>query len=88
MSRITASQAIARLARPMEFLESAHNWFVRLLDYVVFYRLQFVLAVESWRRRHGPSLRSWIETIGEHEALAALVYRESLSITLQSFNLA
>jgi hypothetical protein len=72
LSGITASRAIARLARPMEFLESAHNWFVRLLDYVVFYRLQFVLAVESWRRRHGPLLRTWIQTIGELEALAAL----------------
>ncbi len=56
----------------MEYLESAHNWFIRIFDFVIFYRLQFVLAAESWRRRYGPSLRQWLETVGELEALAAL----------------
>jgi len=69
---VLPSQAIARLNRRVEFLESAHNLFVRVFDFVIFYRLQFVLAAESWRRRHGRSLRQWIETVGELEALAAL----------------
>jgi MutS domain V len=69
---ILPSQAIVRLSRRVEFLESAHNLFVRVFDLFVFYRLQFVLAVESWRRRHGRSLRLWIQTVGELEALAAL----------------
>jgi hypothetical protein len=69
---ILPSQAIVRLNRRVEFLESAHNLFVRVFDFVVFYRLQFVLAVESWRRRYGRSLRMWIQTVGELEALAAL----------------
>ncbi len=67
-----ASQAIARLNRRVEYLQSAHNLFVRIFDPVVFYRLQFVLATERWRRRYGRSLRMWIETVGELEALAAL----------------
>ena len=62
------SQAIAKLNRWVEFLESAHNLFVRIFDLVIFYRLQFVLAAESWRRRFGPSLRVWLETVGELEA--------------------
>jgi MutS domain V len=69
---VLPSQAIARLNRRVEFLESAHNLFVRVFDFVIFYRLQFVLAAESWRRRHGRSLRQWLETVGELEALAAL----------------
>ncbi len=69
---ILPSSAIAKLNRIVEFLESAHNFFVRVFDFVIFYRLQFVLAAESWRRRFGPSLRLWLETIGELEALAAL----------------
>jgi hypothetical protein len=69
---VLPSQAIARLNRRVEFLESAHNLFVRVFDFVIFYRLQLVLAAESWRRRHGRSLRQWIETVGELEALAAL----------------
>jgi MutS domain V len=66
------SRAIAKLNRLVEYLESAHNLFVRALDFVIFYRLQFVLATESWRRRFGPSLRQWLDSIGELEALAAL----------------
>ncbi len=66
------SLAIAKLNRRVEFLESAHHLFVRVFDYLIFYRLQFVLAVESWRRRYGQSLRIWIQTVGELEALAAL----------------
>ena len=69
---VLPSQAIARLNRRVEFLESAHNLFVRVFDFVIFYRLQFVLAAESWRRRYGRSLRQWLETVGELEALAAL----------------
>lgn len=69
---IPPSRAIAKLNRRIEFLESAHNLFVRIFDFVIFYRLQFVLAAESWRRRFGPSLRVWVDTVGELEALAAL----------------
>jgi hypothetical protein len=71
-SGVLASAAIAKLNRRVEYLESAHNLFVRIFDYVIFYRLQFVLAAESWRRRFGPSLRTWLDTVGELEALAAL----------------
>jgi hypothetical protein len=69
---VLPSKAVAQLNRWVEFLESAHNLFVRIFDYVVFYRLQCVLAAESWRRRFGPSLRNWIDTVGELEALATL----------------
>jgi hypothetical protein len=69
---VLPSQAIARLNLWVEYLESAHNLFVRVFDFVIFYRLQFVLAAESWRRRYGQSLRQWLETVGELEALAAL----------------
>jgi MutS domain V len=71
-SGIFASRAIAKLNWRVEYLESAHNLFVRVFDPLIFYRLQFVLAAESWRRRFGPSLRTWLETVGELEALAAL----------------
>jgi hypothetical protein len=71
-SAVLPSRAIAKLNRRVEYLVSAHNLFVRVFDPVIFYRLQFVLAIESWRRRFGGSLRFWLETVGELEALAAL----------------
>jgi MutS domain V len=69
---ISPSKAVAKLNRRVEFLESAHNLFVRVFDFFIFYRLQFVLAAESWRRQFGPSLRLWLESVGELEALASL----------------
>jgi hypothetical protein len=66
------SRAISKLNRLVEYLESAHNLFVRALNPVIFWRLQFALATESWRRRFGPSLRLWLDALGELEALAAL----------------
>jgi MutS domain V len=69
---VLPSEAIARLNRRVEYLESAHNLFVRVFDPVIFYRLQFVFATERWRRRFGVSLRVWLEAVGDLEALAAL----------------
>jgi hypothetical protein len=69
---VSPSRAIAQLNRRVEYLESAHNLFVRVLDPVIFYRLQFVFATERWRRRFGLLLRVWLETGGDLEALAAL----------------
>jgi hypothetical protein len=69
---IPPSRAIAKLNRLVDYLEDAHNFIVRIFDPVIFYRLQFVLATESWRRRFGPSLRLWLDSVGELEALAAL----------------
>ena len=71
-SGVLPSRAIAKLNWRVEYLASAHNLFVRIFDPVIFYRLQFVLSTESWRRRFGRSLRFWLETVGELEALAAL----------------
>ena len=69
---VLPSRAIAQLNRRVEYLESAHNLFVRVFDPVIFYRLQFVFATERWRKRFGLSLRVWLETVGDLEALAAL----------------
>lgn len=69
---VPSSQAVAQLKWRVESLESAHNLFVRAFDAVVFYRLQFLLAAEKWRGRYGKSLRVWVHTVGQLEALAAL----------------
>ncbi len=71
-SGVLPSRAIAKLNRRVEYLASAHHLLVRIFDPVIFYRLQFVLSTESWRRRFGRSLRFWLETVGELEVLAAL----------------
>jgi hypothetical protein len=70
-SGLKPSQSIARLQKRIDWLSSADNWFVKILDGFIFWRLQSVIAIEDWRRVHGAAVRSWLEAIGEVEALTA-----------------
>ena len=66
------SRAIARLGRLMEYLESRRNPVVGLVNPFVFWNLQLAFAIEAWRRKFGPSIRGWLDAVGEMEALSAL----------------
>jgi hypothetical protein len=63
---------IARLRRLMNMLDSREHVLFRAIDPVVLWTLQWVLAVESWRKRSGPAIRRWLAAVGEMEALSAL----------------
>jgi hypothetical protein len=67
-----ASQAIAGLRTIGDLIDSRDNMFVRFLDVPLMYSVQVALAAERWRRRHGPSVRAWLEAIAEIEALLSL----------------
>jgi MutS domain V len=69
---IAPSAAIKRLKRLVDYLESAHNPVVKALDPLIFWRLQFILAIEKWRARFGPALRGWIDAVGGLEALVSI----------------
>jgi hypothetical protein len=66
------SQAIRRLARLAELIESRHSLFARPLDLVTFWSAQLVFAAERWQQKFGPELRAWLAAVGELEALASL----------------
>ena len=65
------SQALAALSRRIDWLSSADNWFVKIFDGFILWRLQAVIAIENWRLAHGSSVRGWLQAIGEMEALTA-----------------
>ena len=67
----TPSQALESLAKRIDWLSSADNWFVKIFDGFILWRLQAVIAIENWRLVHGASVRRWLEAIGEMEALTA-----------------
>jgi MutS domain V len=69
---ICPSQAIRRLARLADLIESRHSLFARPLDLVTFWSAQLVFLAERWQRRFGPELQVWIAAVGELEALASL----------------
>jgi DNA mismatch repair ATPase MutS len=69
---LAPSRAIAKLERNLEWLESSDNWFVKLVNRFVFWTPLCMLAIETWRRRHGSSVRAWLASVGDFEALSSL----------------
>jgi hypothetical protein len=69
---IVPSDAVRRLARIVNYLESRRNPAMRLLDVVTFWSAHFAFAAERWQREFGPSIRGWLAAVGEFEALTAL----------------
>ncbi len=69
---VPPSHAIARLNRLMELLHSRDNVAVRVIGPPLLWTTQVAFAIEGWRRKYGPSVRTWLEAVGEIEALMSL----------------
>jgi DNA mismatch repair ATPase MutS len=67
-----ASQAIASLSSIVSFAGSRRNQAITLFAIPLMYTLNVALVAEKWRRLHGKAVRSWVEIIGDFEALLAL----------------
>ncbi|MGZ4733787.1 MAG: MutS-related protein [Terriglobales bacterium] len=63
------SRALARLETSVDLIDSRDHFIVRTLDAPLMYSVQVALAAERWRRAHGHAVRSWVNAIGEIEAL-------------------
>jgi len=66
------SAAISRLARIVDLLESRHSLFARPIDLVTFWSTHLVFSAEHWQREFGPSIRAWLNAVGEFEAFTSL----------------
>jgi hypothetical protein len=71
-SDVPASQAIAQLGTLVDFINSRHNFMVRIIDVPLMYSVQVAFAAERWRQAHGRALRPWVAAIAEMEALVSL----------------
>jgi hypothetical protein len=67
-----ASQAIGTLSTIVNFAGSRRNQAIVLLLVPLMYTVNVALAAERWRRDHGGAVRSWVEAVGELEALLSL----------------
>jgi hypothetical protein len=67
-----ASQTIGSLSTIVSFAGSRRNQALALLVVPLMFTLNAALAAESWRRAHGRVVRSWMDVIGELEALLSL----------------
>ena len=70
--RTSASRAIRSLHRLVEIHEWQHNNAFLVLSVPLLMGTHLAWAIESWRARHGASIRQWLAAVGEFEALASL----------------
>lgn len=63
---------IVRLRRLVDLLEARRNQFFAPIAFLLCWSLQCAAAIEAWRRRCGPALATWLDAVGEIEALMSL----------------
>jgi DNA mismatch repair ATPase MutS len=66
------SREIARLARLIDWLNSRLNVIFLTVSGFLLWATQLSFAIEQWRLQHGPTVRRWLDAVGELEALCAL----------------
>jgi hypothetical protein len=70
--REPAGRAIRRLDRLVVWLDAQRNMLFAPIAFLLMWPVHFALAIESWRLRAGRHIESWLEALGELEALCAL----------------
>jgi hypothetical protein len=71
-SGLVASEEIGRLRRHVARMDWQRNMFFTPIAMAILWSAQVAMAIERWRKRSGPHIRSWIRGVGEFEALFAL----------------
>jgi MutS domain V len=66
------SHSINKVRRLIESLVSGRNFIRNALDPFVLWNAQLAFAIEVWRQKFGQSVRGWLDSVGEMEALMAL----------------
>ncbi|HEX3603960.1 MAG TPA: hypothetical protein VHU43_07695 [Steroidobacteraceae bacterium] len=69
---LSASTAISKLATIVNFVEARRNPILAPLLLLFMYPLQTALSAERWRSAHGAVIHSWLDALGEFEALLSL----------------
>jgi hypothetical protein len=69
---VAPSEAVRKLSRIVEFLESRRNPYARFFDIFTFWTAQLIFLAEAWQQEFGPAIRGWLAAVGEVEALTAL----------------
>ncbi|HXE79623.1 MAG TPA: hypothetical protein VNK41_02650 [Vicinamibacterales bacterium] len=68
----TASRRIGQLRLLVDLIESQHNQFFAPAAALLLWGTQLAFALERWRTRSGPHLATWLDVIGQFEALCSL----------------
>jgi hypothetical protein len=67
-----ASDAVRRLARIVQWIDSRNGLIAKIIDLPLLYSVQVAFFAEAWRMRWGKTMRTWVEITAEIEALISL----------------
>jgi DNA mismatch repair ATPase MutS len=67
-----ASVRIARLQRLLWLFEQRDNEILIYISFCLLWSTQLAMAIEAWRKAHGPELVDWLAALGEMEALISI----------------
>jgi DNA mismatch repair ATPase MutS len=70
--REPATAAVSHLRRLVERHDWQHNPFFAPFGLVLLWGTHLALALDVWRRAHGPRVAGWVDAVGEFEALSSL----------------
>jgi DNA mismatch repair ATPase MutS len=70
--QVAASEAIALLRTLVSYKDALRNPLLRPFNLLLMYSVQVAFAIQQWRERYGPVLGSWLDVLGETEALLSL----------------
>jgi hypothetical protein len=66
------SARIAELRRLVSWLDSTHNLLFAPIAFVLMFRPLLAIAIDRWHDAYGAAVATWLQAVGEFEALAAL----------------
>jgi hypothetical protein len=69
---VEASRAIGALRTIVQVIESRRNPLVAMLDVPLMISVQAAVAAEAWRRDYRHAVATWLDVVGEFEALVSL----------------
>lgn len=72
VGQVMPSTAVRRLRRICDWHEARRNPLVGMIELFVFYTPAVIIATQKWQRTFGHSIRGWLATVGEFEAIASL----------------
>jgi MutS domain V len=69
---VPASRALGKLARVVYWIDAQHSLLAHIAELPLLYTVHVAFAAEAWRRRYGPTMRTWVNIAAEMEALLSL----------------
>jgi DNA mismatch repair ATPase MutS len=69
---LSASQQIHRLSRIVDLIQNRRHMLFLPVNILTLWDYQCLIALEGWKQQSGKLLRTWLEVLGEVEALSSL----------------